>query len=157
MDNLYKYARQIVRSLYGNEIKVHKAKESAFNYTTNVLDLNLRDEADKNDDLGFYRHLRYKHHCRFMSEFSPMIWTIFHELGHYETQDSYNDKDYNIGLGIKGLLGMCTYETMTNSKDLQDLYYNTKEEWVATEWAIKFVKKNKAQVKKWSEDLESLR
>lgn len=157
MDKLYLYARKIVKSLYGNDIKVRKSKESAFNYTTNILELNLRDDADDNDDLGFYRHLRCAHRCKMAYTLSPMIWTILHELGHYETQDDYGDKDYNVGLGIKGLLALCTYDTMTNSKELQDLYYNTKEEWLATEWAIRFVRKNKKLVKEWSEKLESLR
>lgn len=97
------------------------------------------DLADKNDG-GFMRHLRYNHGFTLAYKYSLLMWTILHELGHYFTEDEYEDSEEDTE--IRNLCSLIDREISDNDSELQDVYFNLKTEWVATEWAINFVKSN---------------
>lgn len=153
MDKLHEYAAAIVRSLYDDELFVEQSDENSFDYAENLIRLNLRDD----EDFGFMRHLENVHGFKPARQFSEMVWTLLHEIGHYETQDDYDDEEYEQGLNIKLNLACLPPKGLRDDEKLQDKYFNIVEEWVATEWAIDFVKHHKKLCKKWSKDMESLR
>ena len=150
MDALHTYAAAIVRAL-DDELIVEQSDENSYDYAENRVRLNLRDF----EDCGFMRHLREVHNCRWADEFSVMLWTILHEVGHAETEDDYDDDEYEECLKAKALVAMIPVEVAKDRPDLQDIYFNTCEEWCATEWAIDYIKSHKRQCRKWSAELES--
>lgn len=64
------------------------------------------------------------------------LWSFFHEVGHYETTDEFDDKEYE------------EYYFFINQEGLDDnFYYNLPIERAATIWAGEFMKNNAAEVK----------
>lgn len=151
MDNLHTYAAAIVRAT-APDLFVEQSDENSYEYAEDLVRLNLRDD----EDYGFMRHLREVHGYD-NAEISPMLWTILHEIGHAETCDDYSDREYEKGLKVKMNLACLPLEQVHTDPQLQDLYFNTAEEWYATEWAIDFVKKHLKKCKRWSEKLEALK
>ena len=151
MDKLHTLAASIVAAL-DDELFVEQADENSFEYAESLIRLNLRDENDG----GFMRHLREVHGYD-NEKISPMLWTILHEVGHNETEDEYTDKEYADGLQVKMRLACLPLEWVYADPDLQDAYFNTTEEWLATEWAIDYVKSHPRKCAKWSRQLEALK
>lgn len=89
------------------------------------------------EDYGFMRHLREVHNFADADKFSRRLWTILHEVGHYETDGDCEDDTYT-----RAMLG-CFGEEVLSSPKIQDLYFNLKSEWVATEWAIDWIQSHK--------------
>lgn len=151
MDALHKLASAIVDEIEP-ELRVEQSDENSFEYAEDLVRLNLWDD----EDCGFMRHLRTVHGYD-NSAISPMLWTILHEVGHYETADDYDDDEYTEGLNEKACLACLSDEEMRTNEVLQDRYFNIVEEWLATEWAIDFVKSHLRKSKKWSRELEALK
>ena len=98
-----------------------------------VINVDLTDF----NDMGFMRHLHEVHKCEFAYEYSLTLWSILHEIGHYYTLDDIeDDEDDRIAL-------MLTTSEIADNEKVQDRYFNMPSEWVATEWAINFIKHNK--------------
>ena len=151
MDKLHELAAAIVAEL-DEELFVVQSDENSYEYAESTIRLNLRDD----DDYGFMRHLREVHGYD-NSAISPMLWTILHEVGHSETDEDYTEKEYIDGINTKACLACCSDEEMRTNEVLQDRYFNTVEEWLATEWAIDYVKSHLRKCKKWSHELEALK
>lgn len=102
---------------------------------TETININL-DEL--NQDYGFLRHLRVVHKCEFCNKYSPLLWAILHEVGHYYTLDDYDneeEEDERIALSLLD-------DDVLHNPMVQDRYFNLPSEWGATEWAIHFVENN---------------
>jgi len=100
------------------------------------------------DDCGFMEHIVRKHKYPEAYDFSLELWTILHEIGHYETPDvEESDREYDIRLA-------CACIPKTNDKKVTDRYFNLSREWAATEWAIDYVEEHKALCKMFDKLLE---
>ena len=90
------------------------------------------------EDMGFMRHLREVHKCKFANEYSLTLWSILHEIGHYYTLDDVeeDDEDDRVALAL-------TTTAVAHNKKVQNRYFNMPSEWAATEWAIDFIKDNR--------------
>jgi len=104
-----------------------------FEWDTNTIYYN---RADDPQDVGFTRHLRAKHCFAEPERYSMRLWSILHELGHYFNPDEEED------LYAKALCALLPYETATENRIVQDLYYNSPDEFAATEWACAWIKKH---------------
>ena len=83
-------------------------------------------------DMGFLRHMRECHEWE--PQFSEMLYSILHELGHYYTQDCIDSNE----LEIRSICALTPVEEMLVNEELQNLYFNLDSEFEATEWAIDF-------------------
>lgn len=90
------------------------------------------------DDGNFRQNLATAHNYK--SDLGLLIWTLLHEIGHHFTY-KYVDEDEDETLRL-------TYEklfkkNLITEETWQNLYYALESEWLATEWAIKFIEKHK--------------
>jgi len=115
---------------------------SYFETATNTINIDYTDI----DDCGFRRHLKEVHKCDFTYDYSLMLWTILHEIGHYETEWELLENQAEAELRF--LLSLAD-ETDVHNTAIQDKYYNLTAEWCATEWAIEWIKDNKKLVEKF--------
>ena len=109
---------------------------SSFEQSTNTLYLTFNEE-----NFGFMRHLKKVHGVQGADSFDVMIWTILHEIGHYFTID-YCTEDETI---TRIMCSLMDKETVQQSEDIQDMYFNLESEWEATEWAIDYIIKHQAK------------
>lgn len=127
---------RIAIKLIAPGIKVRKSVPESIVYDSKTQSMVIGKYFDPND-YGFMRHLSQAHEFPEGLRYSYNLWHILHELGHYFTEEKYGD---NIGLRQwfkeNGKL-------MIRNVNLQNSYYNYREEWEATEWAIDWVKKHK--------------
>ena len=152
MDKLHEYAAAIVHSI-DLELEVEQSDENSFDYAEDLIRLNLRDDEDN----GFMRHLKEKHGYADADKYSPMLWTILHEVGHSQTADEYSDEEYEEGLNTKLGLACCSPEELKTNEVLQDRYFDTAEEWYATEWAIDYLDTHRRECRHMSAELEALK
>ena len=86
------------------------------------------------DDCGFLRHMReYHENGEIADNFSLKLWTVLHEVGHYYTMDETEDD-----LDTRALCAMIPVEQARKSVEIQDMYFNIENEFIATDWAIDF-------------------
>ena len=106
-----------------------------FETDTNTINIDFTET----DDCGFMRHLKEVHKCDFAYDYPLVLWSILHEIGHYETEWELTENDDEQELRTMLLLTdeRCKYDTR-----VQDMYFNLTAEWLATEWAIEWIKNN---------------
>lgn len=124
-------------------------EENYFETATNTINLNLSDI----DDCGFLRHLHEIHKCKFTYDFPLALWTILHEIGHYETEwellEDDDEAELRFWLSLTG-------ENDAHNTTIQDKYYNLTAEWCATEWAIEWIEDNFEYAKMMGEYLKGV-
>ena len=76
------------------------------------------------------------HECQFVDDIDPLMWTLLHEIGHFETAEIVDPED---DLANRALFAITSKEQARGDKELQDLYFSMDSEWQATEWAIDWV------------------
>lgn len=78
--------------------------------------------------------------------YSLALWTLLHEIGHYNTVD-YAEDD----LIARAICGLASREEALKDLKLQDIYFNIENEWEATEWAIEWINSHKriAKILNW--------
>ena len=98
------------------------------------------------NDCGFMRHLREVHKYADADQYCFALWTLLHEIGHYYTIDYVEDD-----LWTRTFCGLFSCEEASKDSELQDMYFNIKSEWEATEWAIKWISSHKriAKILNW--------
>ena len=104
--------------------------------------------VDKEEDCGFMRHLCEVHGAKWARAIHDDIWTVLHEVGHYHTYSKYADSKYEYAVRMK--FEELTFDYVNRSPKVQDIYYNLPSEYVATEFAIDFVKRHYKLMKKLS-------
>lgn len=110
---------------------------------TNTINVDFTDETE---EFGFLRHLKEVHNCDFAYDYSITLWSILHEIGHYETENEIeedtDDEELRFWLSM-------TDKKVAENPTIQDRYFNLPSEWVATEWAIDWIKDNLETAKKF--------
>lgn len=129
-----KIVREFINSICPEMRVRFKRNSNYYESSNNTIYIDLKDTNDG----GFMRHLRAVHDYDYAYCFSLLMWTILHELGHYFTQDKYEDSDED--LVTREVCALVPREVSDADPKIQDIYFNLKTEWVATEWAIEFVK-----------------
>lgn len=99
----------------------------AFCFTNNTLYYNF-DIID----MGFMRHMRECH--KWEPQFSVMLYSLLHELGHYYMQDCIDENE----IETRAYCALFPVECVLKRPDIQDLYFNLESEFEATEWAIEY-------------------
>lgn len=102
-----------------------------YNSDNDSINIDLTDD----NDMGFMRHLREVHKCKLADKYGLLLWTVLHEIGHHFTFEDC-DTDWDVVEKLEDV----TPEEISSSKELQDLYYGTEEEWKATKWAIRYAR-----------------
>ena len=116
-----------------SKIKLAFADESAFEWSTDTVYLNINENCD-----GFLRHLRNSHHVHDYWKLNKIIWQILHEIGHYYTLDFIEeDEDEEMERAICALIDK---ETAESNEKIQDIYFNLEKEWQATEWTKEYAR-----------------
>ena len=95
------------------------------------------------DDLLFFDFL-FKDYNKFIP--NSMIISILHEVGHIKTQDQEKD--------IVSFALMSKYEDQNNNNEISNLdytmhYFRTPREKAATNWAVRYYRKNEKKLKKF--------
>lgn len=94
---------------------------------------------DLQDDRGFMRHIVETHDFAQAYDYSLVLWSVLHELGHYFTSDDgWIDEDEASQYLVCALVS----KEATDDPKIQDLYFNIPSEYEATEWAIDWIKAN---------------
>lgn len=113
-----------------------------FETSTNTVNVDLTDT----EDCGFMRHLKEFHKCEFAYEYSLCLWSILHEIGHYETEGDLVESDDDTMLRF---YLMFAEDKNHDNIELQNQYFNLPAEWYATEWAIEWIEENPTLAKKF--------
>lgn len=74
------------------------------------------------DEYGFLSHLKTAHKVNWVGKLSYATWSFLHEVGHHFTIGNFDDEDL-----VEGTFS-------------DEPYFDKEVEWVATEWAIEWVK-----------------
>lgn len=82
---------------------------------------------------SFTEHLYNTHQCSYAYDFPQIYWSILHEVGHYYTDDAYDEDD----LLVRLVYGLDAEEEESQLTD--EDYYNLDSEYEATEWAMEYV------------------
>lgn len=108
-------------------------------YCFDTLENRVNLALSQTDDCGFIRHLKETHKCPFAERINLILWSILHEIGHYETENEVEeyDEDYEMRIWL-----MLTDETYRHNTAIQDRYFNLPAEYAATEWAKEWVENN---------------
>lgn len=119
-------------------------------YCYNTLENRININLSQTDDCGFLRHLKEFHNCPYANEIHLALWSILHEIGHYETENDVEeyDEDYETRIYL-----MLTDKRVRNNPLIQNKYFNLPAEFMATEWAKEWVDENFSLAKKMSEML----
>lgn len=123
-------------------VKVIHSDVSEYDDEENAIYLAVENDGE---EMGFLRHLREVHNCKFARDFPFCLWTLLHEMGHHFTADEEYDEDEDTAVRL--VCACVPYEEACNDTALQDLYYNLPSEYMATEWAIGFVSANFAHLR----------
>ena len=126
------YPRLLVK-LIAPKVHIKKGDEeygTEFEWDTNTI---YYTKENSLLDLGFMRHLREFHFFETPETYSTELWTILHELGHYFNPDEEEDYDG------KDECAFTSIEEAIKRPDLQNIYYNSPDEFAATEWAIEWI------------------
>lgn len=137
--------RKFVWSIADIKVSFDDNEGSYFDDEEEAINIDLHDLQN---DKGFFRHLRTAHKCEWWKNYSPLLWTILHEVGHYYT---LNDFDMDDEMDERFALSMVSDDAL-DMPEVQDRYFNLPTEWAATEWAIQFIKDNPEYCKEFDSD-----
>ena len=124
------FARLLVKLI---DPRVHIKRTTSWNefeWDTNTIYYN---PAEDPADVGFMRHLRERHFFIEPERFSSRLWSILHELGHYFNADEVGNYE------DKAICALLPYEVAKSCGSIQDLYYDSPDEFIATEWACAWI------------------
>lgn len=127
------FVKLFVRLLARDVRVVHSNNETEYDLITDTIYYN---PAQNPADYGFFRHLRECHFFDKPERFSAGVWSLAHEIGHYYNQDEEPDEE------AKVLCAIASEECARSSVSLQNMYYNSPDEFSATEWACGWIAKH---------------
>ena len=90
-------------------------------------------------DFGFLRHVRDSHHFNETDVIAPCTWTLLHEVGHSHTWLEDEEEEQ--------MRAILRFMDGTTNPIVQNAYYNLENEWEATEWAIKYIRRHPIFIK----------
>lgn len=113
------------------EVHIRKTNgDTEFEWKTNTIYFN---PAANIYDAGFARHIEEKHFFLNPTKYSMPLWSLLHELGHYFNPDEEED------IESKAICAALPYELAQKNQTLQNMYYDSPDEYAATEWAIEWI------------------
>lgn len=152
---MIKLVKQFVSEVSNGELKAVKGSDFEIEWDANKIYWN----PTAKDESGFMQHLSTVHKNKH-ADISYFTFALLHEIGHYMTSDKLTEKDYK----EENLWIINNYEYDENDevvmengrvKMIDNLdfngYFNCRMEWLATEWAKKFVNNNYDYVKRYDE------
>lgn len=107
----------------------HSDEGCEYEFDTNTI---YYDPTQNPQDVGFLRHIAEKHNFPNPEQFSIHLWSVLHELGHHFNPDETDE-------WAKVVCAIVDYEDAIKSKAVQDLYYDSPDEFAATEWACAWI------------------
>ena len=124
------------------KVNLYSADSTCYCIDSKTIKLNLRDiekEGGAEGGKAFLQHLAQIHKCSFINEFPLEFWTTLHEIGHHFTVDDFDEEaDYNARCAMQKI----DPSTYADPMDFAFQYFNLRSEWIATEWAINYVRKH---------------
>lgn len=105
-------------------------EDTEFEWNTNTIYYN---PAEDPQDAGFARHIEQKHLFPNPKQYSMHLWTLLHELGHYFNPDEAVD------IESKAICAILPREMAEECERIQNMYYDSPDEFAATEWACSWV------------------
>lgn len=123
------FARLLVKMIDPRVHIRYTDEGTEFEFDTNTIYFN---PAQNPQDVGFTRHLVEKHKFANPERYSMRLWAILHELGHYFNPDETDE-------WAKVVCAIVDYEDAIKNKAVQDLYYDSPDEFSATEWACAWI------------------
>jgi hypothetical protein len=134
---------KLIAKLIEPRLPVKTLKAESITYDCDKQTLLVGKYFDPND-YGFMRHLSQAHEYIEGVQYSYTLWALLHEIGHYMTEEKYGtNKELRAWFKEYSRL-------MIRDKHCQDRFYNCREEWEATEWAIAWVKAHPKKAKLFS-------
>lgn len=138
-----KLAAWVFVKLVEPKIGVRFCKDgNSYDHVKEIVYLDLDDKQD----CGFLRHLEKEHGFEDTRNYSLAVWSILHEIGHYNTLDECEEDDFMTRI----MCAVIEKDVAKNSERIQNAYFNLESEWLATEWAIDYLIKNKMLCKIFS-------
>lgn len=136
----------ILIKLIAPQVHLRRTKDGTeFDYDTNTIYYDAKpDPFDK----CFIRHVKEKHNFPIADNYSFRLWSILHELGHYFNDDVEEDE------WAKALCAVLSKEQALNDVEIQDYYYDSPDEFEATEWAIIWIEEHPRLAKLFSKLLD---
>jgi len=116
----------------------------------NCINIDLTDF----DDCGFIRHLKEFHNCNWADKFDLHLWSILHEIGHYETEDLLDEDTGE--QEIRFWLSL-TNKDISHNINIQNEYFNLTSEYYATDWAKDWIINHKEEANKISNLIKNAR
>lgn len=124
----------ILTKLIAPRVRLRKGDNGTeFDYEEDII---YYDPKPDPFDKCFMRHVKEKHLFPIGDRYSFRLWSILHELGHYFNPDEEEDE-----FG-KALCAITPKEIALESKEIQDLYYDSPDEIAATAWAIEWIEQH---------------
>lgn len=112
-----------------------------FNHGTKTLNIDFTDIGTEQSQF-FFEHMIEKHGFKEAKEFDEITLTILHEIGHHINKHEGTN-----------MMEMFFLSMIADQKEREYKYFDMKDEWEATEWAINFIKTKYAVVKLFEKEL----
>ena len=123
-----KAMRKLARKITGEKIKIKKGKYWETNWENKIWWANDENTEGAKAFKDFFIK-----HCPIAKDYNNITISLLHEIGHIMMVDeSYGEK----------------IETKDNEK-----YFNSHDEWIATEWAINFLINNTKLLRKFEKKI----
>lgn len=120
-----------ITKIHAPEISLNFTDEgSTYNEAESIINLDLHEEEDSK---AFLEDLKENHYFD-GGHFCMPLWSLLHELGHYNNDDTIDECDEILDEHIRYLVA----NSLIDSK----IYYRIPREHEATEWAVEEIRKH---------------
>lgn len=131
---------RIATKLIAPHLSVKTVKAESIFYDCDKQKMVVGKYFDPND-YGFMRHITNAHGFKEAPTYKYVFLHILHEIGHYMTEEKYgSNKEAQAWFKQNARI-------IRDNTHLQNDFYNYREEWEATEWAIKWIKAHPKKAK----------
>ena len=131
------FGKRLVVKMINRHIKVMFGKDepTCFDHDTNTLIVGEREFEEV--DEPFFKNILQEHEYGSVYCYSPQLWYLLHEIGHFYTDD--NVKETEADMLARMMCAITPIEEVENDQETMNIYFNLPKEWAATEWAIEFI------------------
>lgn len=122
---------KLITKIHAPEISLNFTNEgSTYDEAESIINLDLHEEEDSK---AFIKDLKENHNFD-GSRFSMPLWSLLHELGHYNNDDTLDEDELDYDEYFRYLITANMIES--------ENYYKLPKEFEATEWAISEIRKH---------------
>lgn len=137
-------ANILAKSIVKDKAKVYitrKYVNSCIDYENGSLPSVCLNLGYTDADETFLDNVKEEHGFKRAYDFSPILWTILHEIGHIKTDfNKYSEEEKFATAFIEFALDNAEDEEEYDKA--RKLHYRVKSEILATDWAINFIKRH---------------